>query len=110
MWWRKVGEKELAKRGMKSAAGVITYIALVATFMNNAERWFGKMDNNVLAPVLFLSLLSTSVLICALLVLSGPYQLFVDKKGKEALALVMWTAKWLAAFVVLVVVGLLLWR
>ncbi len=99
---------DLAKQGLVAALGLAGYMLLVAGVITNGSRWFGKEDG-YFGPVLFLSLFGTSVLICGLIVLSGPYKLFVAKKGKEALMLIVWTTKWLAIFVLLVMARLVIW-
>lgn len=89
-------------KGLVPAGELVIYIGLVAIVLSHGNDWFRGIPNYV-AIVLMLSMLSFSVLICALIVLAKPYQLFVDKKGKEALARVIATAKWLAIFVALVI-------
>ena len=53
---------------------------------------------------MFLTLFCFSVLTCGLIVFYKPYQLFVEKKGKEAMRLVVATTKWLGLFAALVVI------
>lgn len=100
--WFKHREKMPYKEGFTQASLIALYIALIATLMGNGEKLFGKFDNEVIAATMMLSLLSVSVLICALLVLGKPYKLFIENKGTEALNLVVATTKWLLVFVLLV--------
>lgn len=85
------------------ALGLTLYCGLVGLVMLNGNTWFGQM--NYLGPVLVLSLLVVSVLICALIAGGYPFLIFWDKKNtKEALRLIAYTAGWLLLFVVLVMV------
>jgi hypothetical protein len=46
----------LVKTSFVHASLVTLYIALVATFMQNAERWFaGRMEETILMPISFLN-------------------------------------------------------
>lgn len=72
--------------------------------MWKGNTWFGQM-NNYLGPVLVLSLLVVSVLICALIAAGYPFLIFWDKKNtKEALTLIAYTAGWLMLFVILAMI------
>lgn len=95
------------KKGLKQASSVAGYILLVVTVMANGNSWFGEDDRGMLAPLLALTMLSVSVLVCALLVLAEPYKLFVAKKGNEALELVISTTKWLIAYLLFLIVGII---
>ena len=94
--------------GLAPASRVLGYIMLVAGIMTNAEHLFGQDQKPYLAAVTMLTLFSTSVLVCATLVLGKPYLLWVEKKPKQALELVAGTAKWLLFFV-LIVLGIVAW-
>lgn len=94
--------------GFTQATGVALYISLVVAVLGNGEKVFGKF-NQFTGFGLMLLLLSTSILICALLVFAQPYRLFIDKQGKAALALVIATTKWLALYVLILMAGLLIW-
>lgn len=76
--------------------------------MSNMERWSDKF-NEYTAPVFMLMMLSVSVLICTIIVLAEPYRLFLDKKGNEALELVVATAKWMVGYLILFFGALLIW-
>lgn len=95
------------KSGLKQATSVAGYILLVVTVMANGNYWFGEDDRGMLAPLLALSVLSVSVLVCALLVLAEPYKLFMAKKGNEALDLVISTTKWLVAYLFVLILGII---
>ncbi len=91
------------KKGLKQATSVAGYILLVVTVMANGNYWFGEDDRGMLAPLLALSVLSVSVLVCTLLVLAEPYKLFMAKKGNEALELVISTTKWLVMYLLILI-------
>jgi len=94
--------------GFIQAIGLTIYCSLVALIFWRGNEWFGKM-NNLLGPTLVLSLLVVSTLICALIALGYPVWIFWEKKDtKKALRLVAYTAGWLALFVILVMLGLLI--
>ncbi len=95
------------KKGLKQASSVAGYILLVVTVMANGNYWFGEDDRGMLAPLLALTVLSVSVLVCALLVLAEPYKLFMAKKGNEALDLVISTTKWLVAYLFVLILGII---
>lgn len=95
------------KKGLKQASSVAGYILLVVTVMANGNYWFGEDDRGMLAPLLALTVLSVSVLVCALLVLAEPYKLFMAKKGNEALELVIATTKWLVVYLLILIVGII---
>lgn len=99
----------LKKQGFLQALGVSTYCSLIGVFMWNSNNVFGKM-NSTLGPIFVLMLLSTSVLICASLVLYKPYRLFVDGKKKEALGVVVSTASWLFVFSMILLAGIIIFR
>jgi hypothetical protein len=91
------------------ATGISVYCGLVGLIFWWAETWFGKMTN-YLGPVLMLLLLCVSVLICALIGLGYPFLLFwEEKKTKDALRLVGYTAAWLVFYVLLIMLLLLVY-
>ncbi len=94
------------KNGLKQATNVAGYILLVVMVMANGNYWFGEDDRGMLAPLLALTVLSVSVLVCALLVLAEPYKLFMAKKGNEALELVISTTKWLVVYLFVLILGI----
>ncbi len=88
------------KTGLLQAIVITAYISVVSLVMNNAERIFGKMDD-VIGPITFLTMFATSALICGLLVIKKPYELFFDGKKKEAINVVVYTAA--SLFVILLI-------
>ena len=97
----------LAKIAFLQALGVVTYISLVSILFWKGNDWFPKMDA-YLGPILMLTILSVSVVICGLIVFSYPVTLFWEKKKtKKALKLVALTAMWLMVFVLGLFIALL---
>ena len=87
--------------GFLQALGLTLYCSLVGIIMWQGNNWFGQM-NNLLGPVLVLSLLVVSALICALIALGYPFLVFWDKKNtKGALMLIGYTIGWLVLFIAL---------
>jgi hypothetical protein len=88
------------KRGFLQALGVALYCSLVGLLFWQGENIFPKF-NPYFGPVMMLLLLSTSVLICGMIVFYKPYLLFFEGKKKEAVHLVLVTAGWLFIFLLL---------
>lgn len=86
--------KKEIKLGLIQAIGVTIYCGLVGSVMQNGSKLFGQKDN-FMTPVFVLIMLSVSVLICGLLVIKKPYELFFDGKKKEAINVVVYTAVFL---------------
>lgn len=100
-------EKKVDFIGLLPAAEVFGYVVLFTMLMTNGNQLFPQI-NKSLAPVMFLTLFCFSVLACGLIVFYKPYLLFVEKKGKEAMRLVVATTKWLGIFALVVVVAVAL--
>ena len=104
----KLNKLSLNKVAFLQALGVVSYCALVGLVFWRGDEWFGNM-NIYLGPVMVLTLLSVSVLVCALLALGYPFILFwEDKKPKKAVKLVAYTAGWLAFYILLIMIGLII--
>jgi len=98
---KKGASYSLPHIALAQAVGVVAYITLIANIVINIEHWFGRVQN-FMAPLLFLTLFSTSALICGLLVLGYPILLIWDKKRpKDAVRLIGYTAGWLVVFLLL---------
>ena len=90
------------------ALGIVGYIVLIATFFSNAQSWFGKMPEKFFAPLLMLTLLCTSAMICGLIVFAYPARLYLKtKKYEQPLKIVFQTAAWLVVFSLLIMAGIL---
>lgn len=88
------------KQGFLQALGIAVYCSLIGLFIFNADSVIGKIGDKF-GPILFLLMLSTSVLICGTIVFYKPYKFFVEGKKKEALDTVIFTAIWLIVFLLL---------
>ena len=89
------------------ALGLFLYCSLIAVLFWKGNAWFGPVPNYI-GPLLFLTLFVTSALICALLVLGYPFILFwEEKKTREAVKLVGYTAVWLAFFILVILFTIL---
>jgi len=85
--------------GLIQATGLAAYISTVALFMQNAQSWLGRLEDNLSGPILFLSLFSFSALICGLITFFYPVKLFfIDNKKKSAVEVVLYTALFLFLF------------
>ena len=89
----------LAVIGLAQALGVTAYCSLIGLIFWKGNEWFGHMPN-YLGPVLMLTLLSTSALICALITLAYPAFLIWKKNQLvKALKLIGFTAAWMVLVV-----------
>lgn len=94
--------------GLLQALGLGLYTSLVATFMNNAVRWFGDIDKPI-GGVVFLSLFVFSALTCALISLAYPIILIWDRKQTaKGFQLIGFTAAWLLLFIAILLTTLAL--
>ncbi len=89
------------KQGLYQSLGIVGYVSLVAGIMWNIEKVLGQTADSYFAPVTFITLFSTSALICGLIVFYKPYTLFLAGKKKEAIDVVVSTAISLFAILVL---------
>ena len=69
--------KKLILRSIINSIGVLAYVSLVVTFMNNAQRLFGN-DRPPLTGVVVLLVFILSALITGSLVLGKPIMLYLD--------------------------------
>jgi len=88
------------------ALGVIGYCSLVAMIFWRGGAWFGNVPN-FFGPLLMLTILSTSAMICGLLVFAYPVKLYLKtKKYEQPIRIVLMTAAWLAVFSLLIMLGI----
>ena len=80
--------------------GVLAYIFLLVSFMNNSKNFFSKTPE-ILIGMVMLSLFVLSASITGLLVLGRPIHLYFNGFKKEALTLLLSTLACLFVFVVL---------
>lgn len=104
----KVGKSPLWLLGFFQGFGVVFYCSLIALLMFNGEKLVGRVPS-YFGPLLFLSLFSTSALICAIITLYQPFILFfVKKQTAPAIRLVVYTAGWMFFFTLLILAMLFL--
>jgi hypothetical protein len=96
-------KKEIIMWSFINSVGVLVYVALVATIIQNGEKIFGKMKNFA-GPIAFLLLFVFSALVTGLLVLGRPVYLFLDGSKKEAVKMLLYTVGWMFLIMVLVLV------
>ena len=98
--------------GLAQSTGLIAYIILVGTVMDNGNRWFGALNNaGILGPVLFLALFCFSAIFCAAIIGAYPFYVFWEKKNINlAFKISFYNALWLFIFIVLTISTLVLLR
>jgi hypothetical protein len=96
--------KKLIFHSLLHALGVFIYILLVATIMKNGEKIFGKMAD-VWGPLAFLLLFVFSAAITGALVVGQPVVNYLNGQKKEAIFQLFATLVWLLIFLVLIMVG-----
>ena len=102
----KKTKKSLCFVGFLQAVSIFLYCSLIGVILWKGEVFFGPVPNFT-APLLALSLLVTSVIVCALLAFGYPVYLFWDKKeSKKALELVGYTALWLILIITVLLTAL----
>jgi len=86
-----------------NSLGVLAYIFLLVSFLNNAENFFNKPPEILIGTVMLLTfVLSASV--TGLLVLGRPIHLYFNGLKKEALTLLFYTLACLFAFLVVILI------
>ena len=100
---------EYCWRSLIHAAGVLVYTTAVALLFFNGQRIFGH-PHSFLLPLFMLLLLIISASVTGLLVLGKPITLYLGGLKREAFTLLFATLAWLVVFIVLVVVGLLVFH
>ena len=81
---------KIIKNALINSVLAVAYIALVATFMNNAEKTFGP-ENKFMAAITMLSLLVFSVAMMGILIFGRPLMWYLDGNKKEAIKLLFST-------------------
>ncbi len=100
---------KIRKEGFLQALGVSLYITFIGLIMGNGNALFGNI-NVPIGPILVLFLFSTSAMICGTIVFYHPYKLFVAGKTKDALEVVISTAAFLFIFLILFLVGVIIFK
>jgi hypothetical protein len=96
-------KKEVVKRSLVSAAGVVAYVAIVAWIMNSAERWFGD-GPDILGGIAFLLLFVVSAATVGLAIFGQPVMLYLDGQKRDAIKLLTYTLVWLLIAVAAVMI------
>lgn len=100
-------KNKLFIRSLLNSLGVFVYIVAIALFFFNANKLFGAEDN-FLMPVLMLLLLVLSATITGSLVLGKPIMLYLENQKEAAIKLLAYTIGWLAVFVAIAMITLVL--
>lgn len=99
----------LLKRAIGSGLGTVAYVFLVSRIMLSGEQFFGKFENNFLAPVVFLLLFVFSALFTGYLVLGKPVMMYIDGQKKEAVKLLFYTGACLFVLMLICIIIMLMW-
>lgn len=102
-----MNNKNIWKNALVQALCVGVYIALVATFMTNAQLLFGPTQKT-LGTVLFLLVFVISAGMLGVLVFGRTILWYLDGRKKEAVSLVFATLGFLVAIAVLILIILIL--
>ncbi|MFA6105370.1 MAG: hypothetical protein WC725_02095 [Patescibacteria group bacterium] len=94
-------DKKLLKLSFLQALGVVAYITLIATVMQNANRVIGPKDT-FLTPIAVLLLFVVSASITAGLTLGRSILWYLDGQKKDAVSLFFYVVGWLFISMVLV--------
>ncbi|MFC1626031.1 hypothetical protein ACFL1Q_03250 [Patescibacteria group bacterium] len=87
---------------------LFAYISMVSVIFWKGNSWFGPI-NNYFGPVLVLSLLVVSALICAIIALAIPFYLVWEKKQtQKAIKVVVGTSLWMVLFFFLTLLTIIL--
>lgn len=92
--------KKICKQSFIYSLAAAAYIALVAIFMANAEKFLGKNDT-ALSALAFLLLFSLSALIVGALLVGKPLMIYLDGKKKEAVWALLANAGWMLLFLII---------
>lgn len=82
--------------------GVLAYVLLVVWVINNAQQFFGSMNNQFWGPVAVLMLFVLSATIVGLLVLGRPVYLYLNGQKDEGLKFLFYTIGWLLVFTIII--------
>jgi len=98
---------KLITRAILNSLGVFIYILVVASILNNANRFAGPM-NKVIGPVVFLMLFVFSALLTGGLILGKPLLLYFEGLKKEGIKLLVYTG--VSLFILLLLlIAVLFW-
>lgn len=100
-------DKKTIKISFLNSSGTLVYVGAVSWFIANGDKIFGKMSG-YLAPVAFLLLFVISAAITGILILGKPALLFYEGSQKEAIRLLLLTLAWLALYLGIIFVYLII--
>lgn len=100
MFFKKKNKTEITKLALMQALGILAYISFISLLFWKGNEVMAEPPR-YLGPVMFLTLFSTSAMICGLIMFYNPFKLYLDKKVDEAIKLVFHTVGFLALFVVI---------
>lgn len=95
--------KEICKKSLGYSIGAAAWIAIVASFMQKANDWFGTQDS-IISVTAILLLFSMSALVVGGLLIGKPIFLYIDGKKKEAVQMLLCNAGWLVLFFIVAVI------
>ncbi len=98
---------KLITRAILNSLGVLIYVLIVASILNNANRIVEPM-NKVIGPVVFLMLFVFSALLTGGLILGKPLLLYFEGFKKEGIKLLIYTG--VSLFILLLLlIAVLFW-
>ena len=98
---------KLITRAILNSLGVLIYVLIVASILNNANRIVEPM-NKVIGPVVFLMLFVFSALLTGGLILGKPLLLYFEGFEKEGIKLLIYTG--VSLFILLLLlIAVLFW-
>lgn len=92
--------KKIFNYSLFNSLGIIIYIGLIAGFMQNAEKIFGKI-NNFFGPFVFLLLFVISAATTGFLMFGRPIMLYLDGEKKDAVKMILSEFAWLFMFLLI---------
>jgi len=96
-------------KGILSAFATVLYITAISLFFSGAENLFGSSaSNELLVPIVMLSLLVLSAAVTGSLVFGRPIIWYLNGSKKEAFRLLGWTLGSLFVFTALLIFILLI--
>ena len=96
-----MNHKTIIKYAFLHAVGAAGYIALVAAFMTNANKFLGQA-NKLLGTMAFLLTLVISVATMGLLIFGRPAMWYINGSKKEAVVLSLYTIGFLVLIALIV--------
>ncbi len=97
----------MTKNPIINALGAASYIAIIVGVMNFVTHILKDKPDTAFAPVVFLSLLTLSVVVMGYMFFYQPVQLFIEGKKKLAINLFVHTVGIFAVFTIVVLTLLL---